>query len=61
MAVDIIARAMGGRGITIDQLQYILQDYVKKDEIIDPEQLEELVREEIEKMGYAILLDTAAN
>lgn len=37
MAVDIIARAMGGRGITQAQLDAILADYVKREEIVDPE------------------------
>lgn len=61
MAVDIIARAMGGRGITQAQLDAILADYVKREEIVDPEWLEELIRQEIERLGKSIEADTTAN
>ena len=61
MAVDIIARAMGGRGITKAQLDAILADYVKREEIVDPEWLEELIRQEIERLGKSVEADTTAN
>ena len=61
MAVDIIARAMGGRGITKAQLDAILADYVKREESVDPEWLEELIRQEIERLGKSVEADTTAN
>ena len=61
MAVDIIARAMGGRGITKAQLDAILADYVKREELVDPEWLEELIRQEIERLGKSVEADTTAN